>query len=193
MVGEMRYLQMFDDTDGHNGTARDDNNLFRNTDNEPNQGRLERIAGEAGDGGNRTLGSRYREYFSKNFEWMGGLRHTGRWLGEYAASAAIMSIIPYCIPSIKAMGKEPESVQPITFDIHHNSAALAGAVTGAAGWIGQLVGYGYLTCKDLGGADGRFNWEYLLIPVAANLVDGVFLEPLRKSFRDIKKERLEHR
>jgi hypothetical protein len=70
---------------------------------------------------------------------------------------------------------------------------MAGFLTGIAADAGQLGLYGYLMVKDLGGPDGRFNWEYLLVLPTTNLVDYVFIEPLRKSVRDIKKERAEHR
>jgi hypothetical protein len=179
---------------GINGTAGNDNDLFANHDDvDPNQGGLERIAHQAANPQSRSLGSRYKEHFAENFEWVerakGQLDDFGGSVGAYFRYMGYMLIAPYIIPTAKAVISEEGSGE----NEAHEKAAIAGILTGVLADIGQLVLYGHLMFKDLGHEGGRFNWEYLLVIPAANLVDGVFVEPLRKSLKEIKEERERHR
>jgi hypothetical protein len=177
---------MMADRNGYNGTAGNDNDLFRNTDNDPNQGGLERIAHQAADPGNRSLGSRYKENFIKNFEWT---KEIGKWTGEYLVAALAISIAPYIIPTIygemKEASEESGGNNGNGNNRVHESAFIAGGVTGIAGWFAQLYGIGCLASRHIGTEGGRFEWEYFLIPAAINLVDYVFVEPLRKSLNEV--------
>jgi hypothetical protein len=194
------------DQDRPNGADRDDNNLFRNHDyNDANQGRLEQIAGEAGNHGvpeNRSFGSRYKEYFLRNFDGESGLgaklrsfgnklKEVGEGTGTYFKYLGCAIIWPYVIPTANAVDIFGEG------DNSHQKAAVAGFLTGITVDAGQLIFYVYMTFKDIAPNDpsisGRINWEYAMIPVATNVVDYLFVEPLRKTMNDIKNERNENR
>jgi hypothetical protein len=162
-----------------NGTDGNDNDLFRNTDNDPNQGGLERIAGNA-DNAIKGLGARYMEHLTEDLGWTTGI---GSWVKDYFTTFGFISIMPYIIPTMYGIRDDND------LRFTHDSAFKTGIITGIAGWLAQIGGYGYLMFKDLGHDGGRFNWEYLLVLPAANLIDLVVVEPLRKSIQDMKEEK----
>jgi hypothetical protein len=166
-----------------------ENDLFTNADNNLATAGLENITDANHQ---RSLGSRYKEHFMENFEGLDGLggklRDFGEGVGTYFQYLGSALLWPYMIPTVKAMYHEEDDD-----DETHQKAAIAGVMTGLIADVGQVVFYLYLSLKDLGHEGGRFNWGYLTIIPAANLIDGVFVEPLRKSLRDIKIERERNR
>jgi hypothetical protein len=162
---------------GLNGAAGNDNDLFRNTDdNNLMPDGLENIA----DNEEISLTKKFKENFVKNLEWVKEFRHTGEWLKDFAINFGGVATLMYWIPTAKVT-TPPDTAYP--------SAEMAGGIAGAAGLVCQAYLYCELSTKTLGQEGGRFNWEYLMIPVATNLIDYVLVEPLRKSMNEVKEEK----
>ncbi len=103
--------------------------------------------------------------------------------GDFIAMASISSLCPYIIPTTVRLHRDIESLgEKVEIDVADYIGLSAGLIAGVGSYIVQVGGYLYAVEHD--------HPEALLIPVATNVVSGVY-EVGRKIYNNARQKILD--
>jgi hypothetical protein len=139
----------------------------------------------------REQAAQFRQSLKDTYtEMFGG---TAGWFKEYFITAGKGLSTPFTIASARRRGKEENTYHCYDEEAsHHESAQIAGIATYGLGGVAMVLGEGYLIYSSI--ENKSSDWALGVGAfAAANLVDWLVYEPVRKAWKEARKVRARYR